>query len=187
MEKNLDRYILDNFQRAMDYHYIQPYYQPVIRTSSRQLCSFEVLARWMDPEIGMIYPDEFIHVLEENDLTDVWTELYEALSEAEAALQSGDQEAINAAYERLSAAFQALKDELAKLGEDKVVIQEVEVEAKCDEKCHVWSRHLLWIILLIISAVLNVIFIVLVVLYFVKRKKNAADHTPLIDYDINDD
>ena len=125
--------------------------------------------------------------LEENDLTDVWTELYEALSEAEAALQSGDQEAINAAYERLSAAFQALKDELAKLGEDKVVIQEVEVEAKCDEKCHVWSRHLLWIILLIISAVLNVIFIVLVVLYFVKRKKNAADHTPLIDYDINDD
>ena len=68
MEKNLDRYILDNFQNAMDYHYIQPYYQPVIRTSSRQLCSFEVLARWMDPEIGMIYPDEFIPVLEENNL-----------------------------------------------------------------------------------------------------------------------
>ena len=66
MEKNLDRYILDNFQNAMDYHYIQPYYQPVIRTSSRQLCSFEVLARWMDPEIGMIYPDEFIPVLETN-------------------------------------------------------------------------------------------------------------------------
>ena len=68
MENNLDRYILDNFQNAMDYHYIQPYYQPVIRTSSRQLCSFEVLARWMDPEIGMIYPDEFITVLEENNL-----------------------------------------------------------------------------------------------------------------------
>jgi EAL domain-containing protein (putative c-di-GMP-specific phosphodiesterase class I) len=65
LENNLDRYILDNFQNAMDYHYIQPYYQPVIRTSSRQLCSFEVLARWMDPEIGMIYPDEFIPVLEE--------------------------------------------------------------------------------------------------------------------------
>ena len=125
--------------------------------------------------------------LEENDLADVWTELYEALSEAEAALLSGDQDAINAAYERLSAAFAALKDELAKLGESEVVIQEVEVEAKCDEKCHVWSRHLLWIILLIISAVLNVVFIVLIVLYFVKRKKNAADHTPLIDYDINDD
>ena len=40
-DKNLDRYIKDNFQTAMDYHYIQPYYQPVIRTSSRQLCSFD--------------------------------------------------------------------------------------------------------------------------------------------------
>ena len=65
MERDLEQYIKDSFQRALDYHYLRPYYQPVIRTASRKLCSFEVLARWLDPELGMIYPNEFIPVLEE--------------------------------------------------------------------------------------------------------------------------
>lgn len=65
MERDLTQFVKDNYEKAIDYHYLQPFYQPVIRTSSRQLCSFEVLARWIDPEIGMIYPDEFIPVLEE--------------------------------------------------------------------------------------------------------------------------
>ncbi|MBQ7487807.1 MAG: EAL domain-containing protein [Clostridia bacterium] len=64
MSRSLDDYIIANIQNAMDAHYIKAYYQPVIRTMSRQLCSFEALARWIDPEIGMIYPDEFIPVLE---------------------------------------------------------------------------------------------------------------------------
>ncbi|MDO4805374.1 MAG: EAL domain-containing protein, partial [Lachnospiraceae bacterium] len=55
---------LQNYKKAIDYHEIQAFYQPVIRTSTRQLCSFEALARWIDPRIGMIYPDEFIPVLE---------------------------------------------------------------------------------------------------------------------------
>ena len=65
MARDLKEFIIKNYQKAIDYHYIQPYYQPVIRTISRQLCSFEALARWIDPVIGMIYPDEFIPVLEE--------------------------------------------------------------------------------------------------------------------------
>ncbi|MBQ8095448.1 MAG: EAL domain-containing protein [Clostridia bacterium] len=68
MSNELELYILDHFQSAMDREYIQPYYQPVIRTISRQLCSFEALARWIDPERGMIYPDQFIPVLEQNNL-----------------------------------------------------------------------------------------------------------------------
>ena len=64
MKRDLTAYITENFQKALDNHYIQPFYQPVIRTLSRHLCSFEALARWIDPEIGMIYPDEFIPVLE---------------------------------------------------------------------------------------------------------------------------
>lgn len=125
--------------------------------------------------------------LEENGLADVWNELYEALSEAEAALISGDQDAINAAYARLSAAFEALKDALANLGESEPVVEQVQVKGECDEDCHKWNLHLLWLILLIISAILNVFFIVLIILYFIKRKKNATDDTPLVDYDINDD
>ena len=68
MGRNLDNYILKNYQKAIDYHEIQAYFQPVIRTSSYQLCSFEALARWIDPEIGIIYPDEFIPVLEREHL-----------------------------------------------------------------------------------------------------------------------
>jgi len=65
MTRDLGYFIKQNYKRAIGYHHIQAYYQPVIRTSSRQLCGFEALARWIDPELGMIYPDEFIPVLEE--------------------------------------------------------------------------------------------------------------------------
>ena len=65
MGRDLREYIINNVQKAMDYQYIQAYYQPVIRTISRHLCSFEALARWNDPEMGMIMPNEFIPVLEE--------------------------------------------------------------------------------------------------------------------------
>ena len=64
MGRNLEAFIKENYKKAIDRHEIQAFYQPVIRTSMRQLCSFEALARWIDPEIGMIYPDEFIPVLE---------------------------------------------------------------------------------------------------------------------------
>lgn len=58
MGRKLEEYIRQNYQKAIDRHEIQAYYQPVIRTSSRQLCSFEALARWIDPEHGVreLYP-----------------------------------------------------------------------------------------------------------------------------------
>ena len=68
MSNNLEAFILQNFKKAMEYQEIQAFYQPVIRTSSGQLCSFEALARWIDPEIGMIFPDEFIPLLERKEL-----------------------------------------------------------------------------------------------------------------------
>ena len=68
MARNLEAFVRQSFQKAIDYNEIQPFYQPVIRTASRQLCSFEALARWIDPEVGVIYPDEFIPVLEREGL-----------------------------------------------------------------------------------------------------------------------
>ncbi len=65
---DLGNYVIENFQKAIDCGYIQAYYQPVIRTISRRLCSFEALARWIDPTHGMIRPDQFIPVLEEHRL-----------------------------------------------------------------------------------------------------------------------
>ena len=65
MNIDLKQYIRDNYERAFNSDFIKAYYQPVIRTSSKQLCSFEALARWIDPEYGSIAPDEFIPVFEE--------------------------------------------------------------------------------------------------------------------------
>ena len=67
MEK-LEQFIAANFEDALARGHIQPYYQPVIRTISRQLCSFEALARWVDPQRGVIPPDRFIPVLERNQV-----------------------------------------------------------------------------------------------------------------------
>ena len=65
MEESLDQFILANFDTALSAGHIQVYYQPVIRTISGQLCSFEALARWIDPDRGMLPPDAFIPVLEQ--------------------------------------------------------------------------------------------------------------------------
>lgn len=68
MGRNLDEFVMQSFEKAIEYHEIKAFYQPVVRTSTRQVCSFEALARWNDPELGMIYPDEFIPVLEREGL-----------------------------------------------------------------------------------------------------------------------
>lgn len=57
-------YILNHFDSALENGYIRVYYQPVVRTMTQKLCSFEALARWEDPEMGMITPADFIPLLE---------------------------------------------------------------------------------------------------------------------------
>ena len=68
MDKALAKkyYILDNFDEALKKGYIKVYYQPVVRTITGRVCSFEALARWEDPKEGMLSPGLFIPVLEES-------------------------------------------------------------------------------------------------------------------------
>ena len=47
--------------------------------------------------------------------------------------------------------------------------------------------HRIWPILFFISLALNVVFIVVIVVAVIRRKKNAKDDTPLVNYDIGDD
>ncbi len=70
MGKLLDEraYVLKHFDEALEKGYIKVFYQPVVRTLTGKLCSMEALARWVDPEKGMIYPNIFIPVLEESKL-----------------------------------------------------------------------------------------------------------------------
>ena len=63
-ENSLESYILAHLDEAIEQGYIKAYYQPVIRTVSRQLCGLEALARWDDPVWGLLPPDSFISVLE---------------------------------------------------------------------------------------------------------------------------
>lgn len=62
------QYILDNVDRAVKEGWIKTWYQPIVRAATGQLCSEEALTRWQDPESGMIPPDRFVPVLEENRL-----------------------------------------------------------------------------------------------------------------------
>ncbi len=66
--ENLSAYILENFQLALDEGWIEAFYQPVVRTLTRNLCGMEALARWRDPEKGLLSPSVFIPVLEQNRL-----------------------------------------------------------------------------------------------------------------------
>jgi EAL domain-containing protein (putative c-di-GMP-specific phosphodiesterase class I) len=62
------QYILENLDNALEQQHVKVYFQPVIRTVSRQMCSMEALARWEDPEYGLLPPAVFIPVLEQHGL-----------------------------------------------------------------------------------------------------------------------
>ncbi|MCR5468240.1 MAG: EAL domain-containing protein [Lachnospiraceae bacterium] len=65
---SLRQYVLDNFETALKEGWIVPYYQPLVRTANGRVSDEEALARWIDPEMGMIVPDAFIPVLEDAKL-----------------------------------------------------------------------------------------------------------------------
>lgn len=62
----LQNYLLEHLDRALEEGWIHVFVQPVVRVLSGCLCGMEALVRWMDPEHGLIPPNEFIPVLEEN-------------------------------------------------------------------------------------------------------------------------
>lgn len=57
-------FVLRNFENAMEKGHVHVYYQPITRALTGKVCSVEALARWEDPEKGMIFPGNFIPVLE---------------------------------------------------------------------------------------------------------------------------
>jgi len=64
----ITRHVIDKFDEALINGWIKVYYQPVIRSLTGELCGFESLARWVDPELGILSPDSFITPLEEQKL-----------------------------------------------------------------------------------------------------------------------
>ena len=66
--EDMKEYVIANIDRAVNEGYIVVYYQPIIRSITGKLCGFEALARWIDPEYGMISPAVFVPALEEANL-----------------------------------------------------------------------------------------------------------------------
>ncbi len=62
------QYILSTFDKAMENGWIKVFFQPIIRAANDTVSDEEALARWVDPERGIILPDDFITVLEDAKL-----------------------------------------------------------------------------------------------------------------------
>ncbi len=63
------RLTLENsLRRALDNEEFVLHYQPQVDLQSGEVIAIEALLRWQDPERGMVYPDEYIPVLEETGL-----------------------------------------------------------------------------------------------------------------------
>ncbi|HCI73023.1 MAG TPA: hypothetical protein DHV42_00585 [Lachnospiraceae bacterium] len=58
------QHILSNLDTAIRDRWIKVFYQPIVRAVNGRVCDEEALARWVDPERGMLSPAEFIPVLE---------------------------------------------------------------------------------------------------------------------------
>ncbi|MBR1669463.1 MAG: GGDEF and EAL domain-containing protein [Butyrivibrio sp.] len=59
------QFVIDNIDEAIEKEYIKVFYQPVIRVRTGEICGYEALVRWVDPEIGMLSPADFIGTLEQ--------------------------------------------------------------------------------------------------------------------------
>ena len=65
---DMQQYVINNIDKAIENDYIQVYYQPVARTLTGEICAMEALARWDDPEYGLLSPAVFIEALEGAEL-----------------------------------------------------------------------------------------------------------------------
>lgn len=62
----MQQFVLDNIDDAVENENIKVFYQPVIRVRTGKICGYEALARWQDPDRGLISPASFIEILEEH-------------------------------------------------------------------------------------------------------------------------
>lgn len=55
-------------RKAFTDNQIQVYYQPQINAKTNKLVGMEALVRWYHPNMGLIYPDRFIKIIEQNGM-----------------------------------------------------------------------------------------------------------------------
>lgn len=60
----LVRHVINHLDQAICEGWVQVYYQPIVGAKSGKVCEEEALTRWIDPELGLLSPGEFIPALE---------------------------------------------------------------------------------------------------------------------------
>jgi len=60
--------LIGDLHRAIDGNELRLYCQPKVRFASHQVCGVEALVRWQHPQLGMIWPNEFIGLAEHSGL-----------------------------------------------------------------------------------------------------------------------
>ena len=60
--------LASELRRGIERHEIVPYFQPIVDLESGELVSFEVLARWLHPERGLLMPGEFLPTAESSGM-----------------------------------------------------------------------------------------------------------------------
>ncbi|HEY4439562.1 MAG TPA: EAL domain-containing protein [Candidatus Elarobacter sp.] len=61
------RRLLDDLRGVADRNELELYVQPVVHVAGGALCGIEALVRWRHPDLGLLQPDEFIPLAEENE------------------------------------------------------------------------------------------------------------------------
>ena len=84
-------YRVDELQSAIAHHELVNYYQPKVSVATGEVIGVETLVRWHHPTDGLISPDRFISIAEENNLINELTTyvLTDALAQAKMWYESG--------------------------------------------------------------------------------------------------
>ena len=121
------------------------------------------------------------------ELVSLWEQLMTAMSRGESLLTSGDQKAVDEAAANIADILTQIQADLEEINTPKIVEVEVPVEIMpTDDYCNM-AQHSMWPIVLGISVGVNLLLIVVMVVYTVRKKTYDNDDTPLIDYDIDDE
>lgn len=58
--------IENDLRRALVRNEFEPFFQPIVRIDDASVVGYEALLRWRHPERGLLSPDDFLHVAEDN-------------------------------------------------------------------------------------------------------------------------
>ena len=65
---------IDHVRSALENDALVPCFQPIVELHTGRLAAFEVLARWSHPQLGLVLPENFISLADENGLIGLLTQ-----------------------------------------------------------------------------------------------------------------